>query len=346
MKKETLADKLARKSFESDAFRKSWAVHMQAFGPILEPAFAEDYQAKVHLAAALNKLSRRDIRGALDKLKALQKSCDTDVDKAAWLFFMDLCFDLAGETEQMLAFYQEAGEYHHRFYMPYLKIARTAQADAVYDAAETNYRAAIACLDDTAPNKTILASCYTNLAGCLTYMHRYEEAYSALMTSRQLLQTQPGRDATAAVLYAAMGKAEDAENCLSWVKEENPQLEAAVRTAVEQILRGENPHFTPVPLETEALDAFWVWFSKKEGELKQLLSQEDYDAVFGLMQPRLAALLPFLERDPELGIQPEEKGCTITLADFYMVALRQGYEALLERCPENLQTYWHFEIAR
>lgn len=51
MKKQTLADKLAQKSFNSPKFQESWAVHMQAFGPILEPAFAEDYQARVHLTA-------------------------------------------------------------------------------------------------------------------------------------------------------------------------------------------------------------------------------------------------------------------------------------------------------
>ena len=37
MKKETLADKLARKSFESKKIQESWQVHFQAFGPILKP---------------------------------------------------------------------------------------------------------------------------------------------------------------------------------------------------------------------------------------------------------------------------------------------------------------------
>lgn len=45
MKKEALADKLARKSFESAAFQQSWQVHMRAFGPILEPAFEGNYRA-------------------------------------------------------------------------------------------------------------------------------------------------------------------------------------------------------------------------------------------------------------------------------------------------------------
>lgn len=49
MKKETLANKLARKSFESKKIQESWQVHFQAFGPILKPAFIDNYQAKIFI---------------------------------------------------------------------------------------------------------------------------------------------------------------------------------------------------------------------------------------------------------------------------------------------------------
>ena len=71
MKKETLAEKLARKIFQSRAFQRGWNVHVQAFGPILEPAFAEDYPARIRLSAALNLLSRQKLAEALQKLQAL-----------------------------------------------------------------------------------------------------------------------------------------------------------------------------------------------------------------------------------------------------------------------------------
>ena len=86
MKKETLAEKFARKSFESAGIQKSWQVHMQAFGPILEPAFRENFQARIHLTNALNHISTRDIRTGLKKLRLVEKFCETDADKAAWLF--------------------------------------------------------------------------------------------------------------------------------------------------------------------------------------------------------------------------------------------------------------------
>ena len=52
MNKQTIVDKLAKKSFEGAAVQKSWQAHMQAFGPILEPAFAENYQARIDLTSA------------------------------------------------------------------------------------------------------------------------------------------------------------------------------------------------------------------------------------------------------------------------------------------------------
>ena len=73
MKKETIADKMARKAFFSEEVQRQWAVHMGAFGPILEPAFEEDFQSRIHLLAALNHLSRRDLRAGLKKLEQLRE---------------------------------------------------------------------------------------------------------------------------------------------------------------------------------------------------------------------------------------------------------------------------------
>ena len=74
MGKKTLADKMAEKSFKSAAFQKSWQVHMNAFGPILEPAFKENYQARVHLTAALNEISGGKLKKGFEKLKKIEES--------------------------------------------------------------------------------------------------------------------------------------------------------------------------------------------------------------------------------------------------------------------------------
>ena len=86
MGKQTIADKMAEKTFLSEGFQRQWRIHLQAFGPILEPAFVEKYQALVHLTAALNLISNRKIKDGLNKLQLVEKHISCDADRAAWLF--------------------------------------------------------------------------------------------------------------------------------------------------------------------------------------------------------------------------------------------------------------------
>lgn len=228
-----IVKKMADKAICNENVKESWKAHEQVFGPILTPAFVNDSVARVRLTAALNALSGRDIDKAFKKLKTLQKYCVTDADKAAWLYFMGLCADLAGDRDAMIGFYAEAGTYQHRFYLPYLKLAKCALADGVFEIAEDNYRLAIRCLKDTelntqsteillnAQSVDVLATAYTNLTSCLTMMHKYEAAQAALAASEKVLAVQPGRAATKAVLYAAMGKRTQAEECLSLLEKKD-----------------------------------------------------------------------------------------------------------------------------
>ena len=59
----------------------SWEVHRQAFGPILEPAFQENKEARIHLLAALNLLSRKEVEKAREKLILLKEYCNYGEDK-------------------------------------------------------------------------------------------------------------------------------------------------------------------------------------------------------------------------------------------------------------------------
>ena len=104
MEKKSLADKMAEKSFNSPKFQKSWQVHTQAFGPILEPAFVDNFTARVHLTNALNHISRCDSEKGIQKLRLIEKDCVSDADKAAWLFCMGLCMGMAGMKEEMVYF--------------------------------------------------------------------------------------------------------------------------------------------------------------------------------------------------------------------------------------------------
>ena len=72
------------------ALQQSWEVHRPAFGPILEPAFAENPQVRITLIAALNHISRREIQRGLELLKQIKEFCIYEEDKAAWTFFVGL----------------------------------------------------------------------------------------------------------------------------------------------------------------------------------------------------------------------------------------------------------------
>lgn len=349
MKKETFVDKLARKSFESAAIQKSWQAHMQAFGQILEPAFVDDYQTRLDLTAALNFISNRELKKGLKKLQLIENVCSTDEDKAAWLFCMGLCLEMANIKEDMIAYYQEAGEYGHRFYLPYLKIAKEAHNDAVFEIAEENYRKAIQCLREDKldeQKRIILGSAYTNYASCLTMMHRYEEAEEALKKSKEILPEQKGRAATEAILKAAKGDAEKAYYFTDIIATQIPVSYEVTKKMVNDILEKKHPHFNWITLPEGRVEAFWDWFVSNEVSLLKKLEMEDYDTVFQMIQPKLKEVFSFMERDLEFGIEPREGFYQITFADFFMVSLEQGYKELIEAVPKSLTKHWGFDTTR
>lgn len=348
MKKETIADKIAKKTFHSEEFQKSWAVHMQAFGPILAPAFEGDYQSRVHLTAALNQISRKNLQAGFEKLKLLKEKCETNADKAAWLFFMGLCFDMAGMTEDMLVCYRQAAEFHHRFYMPYMKVAKFYQQGCMYDKAEENFLAAIHCFDGKGPDlqeKRIISSAYTSLATCLTMMHRYPEAEAALETSRQLYPEAPGRSAAEAVLYAALGRAEEMENSLAILRQHAPEVWPEVQQMTDRIRNGTEELFCPIEPEAENVAAFWNWFRVREEEMTALLEEEEYDEVIDDFEEQLALVFPYVKEELRINILIyKECGFGLCLPDYYAVALTEGYRYLLDACPEELAEKWKFEV--
>lgn len=348
MKKETFADKMARKAFEKPDVRKSWEAHMKAFGPILEPAFADNLQARIHLTAALNFISTRNLAQALVKLKALQKAVSNDADKAALLFCLGLYGEMAGSQEQMLAYYTYANQCGHKFYLPYLKVAKFYLNGRMCREAEENFRKAIDSFTATGlsdGDKIILGSAYTNLASCLTMQHRYEEAEDALATSRSIYPDAPGRAAAEAVLYAIRGDASRTEESLAVLKTQDENVYAAVKKNTDGILAGTDPMFFEVPVDEEKIAAFWQWFAGYEAEMKTLLDKEKYDEGLTPVAKQLLVAFPFLEEIPNVALGKNDKGYVVELKDYYAVAIAAAYEKLLADCPEDILSRWQFAIA-
>lgn len=347
MSKPSMAEKMAQKSFFNPQFQKSWQVHRNAFGPILDPAFRDSYQAKVHLCAALNHISARNIPQALLKLKQMDKYCVTDEDKTAMLFFMGLFCEAAGNQEQMFALYSRANEFSHNFYLPYLKVAKFCLDHHDYDPAEKNYRAAIGCFEATGlgkQEKLLLGSAYTNLASCLTMMHRYEEAEAALETSRSLYPDAPGRAAVEATLFAVRGDALQAQERLSALEAFSPEGYRLIKEGIDRILSGTDPMFFPVPVEEEALHAFWSWFLTRSAGLKEQLDRQEYEAVIEAMGQMLLQTFPFLEEVPYVALGKNEQGYVLELKDMYAVAVMEAYGRLLDTCPEEVKQHWQFAV--
>jgi len=352
MEKKTLADKMAEKSFKSAKFQKSWQVHMNAFGPILEPAFKENYQARVHLTAALNEISGGKLKQGFEKLRKLGDACVTSEDKAAWLFFMGLCFKIAGETGAMFRHYGMAEEMGHKFYLPYLEMAKAAHGEAVFDDAEKYYLKAKACLEESENDNyfgahsknTVLASECTNLASCLTMMHKYEDAEAELARAEEILPSQPGRSATKAILFAAMGRADDTAACLEALKTEAPMMLAQTQKMTDEMLAGKHAHFAAIEPAEGEIEKFRDWFCENEEKLFALIKNGQTDEFFALIQPVLAKPFPFINRTPELCIEPAEEKITVSFADFYTVSLAEGYKKLIEAFPDETKARWNFEI--
>ena len=348
MAKESLADKMARKAFFRNDFQKSWQTHMAAFGPILKPAFEGNYQAKIHLAAALNHISTKNLAQALPKLQAMEKFCETEADKAALLFCTGVYAEAAGSVEQMLAYYNAANQCGHRFYLPYLKVGQFYLNGRMYQEAEEQIRKAIGCFDAEGlgkQEKLILGSAYTNLASCLTMTHRYDEAEAALENSRALYPDAPGRAAPEAALHAIRGNAEQVAACIEILKAENEAVANAVRESTDKILAGTDPVFFTVPVDGEKMAAFWNWYASYETELKEKLDAEQYDEGLTPIAKELLATFPFLEEIPNVGLGKNAAGYVLELKDYYAVGIVDAYEKLLAICPAEIKEKWQFVIA-
>ena len=348
MAKESLAVKMARKAFYRNDVQQSWKVHMQAFGPILKPAFAENYQAKIHVTAALNHISKGNLPQALPKMQMLQNFCETDADKALLLFVFGLYCERAGNQEQMVTYYDAANRVGHNFYLPYLKVAKFCLTAMDYAPAEENYRKAIGCFDAAAlsdADKIILGSAWANLGSCLTMLHRYEESWTALENSKAFCPDAPGRAAAEAVLHALKGDEAQVAACIATLESHSPEAVESVRPSTAKILAKTDPLFFTVAVDTEKMNAFWQWFAGYEVQLKDLLDSEKYEDGLTPVAKELLNAFPFLENIPNVGLGKNDKGYVLELKDYYAVGIVAAYEQLIDICPEDIKSRWQFAIA-
>ena len=348
---EKLRDNLAEKSFHDPKFQQSWEIHMKAFGPILEPAFQDNAAAKVHLTAALNQISRGDTKNGLLSLKNVQPLCKDDADYAAFFYFMGLNSERSGDARGAHRFYLRANEFNHQFYLPYMRAAKYAHTSADFETAAQNYRKAIECLntgdDETIPQfQRLCVSARSNLGSCLTMMHRYAEAEILFDEAQRILPNMADLASPRAILYAAKGDKAKVSQQLSLLEKSKSPFLAQTAVMVDEILSGRHAHFSAVPPERELIAPFWQWFEEMEEQLIQALRDQESEKFLSLLSERLQPIFPFVKRELEFGVMHSREYAqfNVDLADFFAVALHEGYRELIAACPDALKTRWIFQI--
>lgn len=324
----------------------AWETHRQAFGPILEPAFKDKPSVRIPLTAALNYISRREIQKGIEVLQSIKDQCTANEDKAAWTFCVGLAFEMAGDKDKMMRWYARAGKYGHRFYLPYLKVAKAAYEDIRYEMAVKNYASGIECLLETEEGekeKAILASAYVNLCAVLTMMHRFDEAEKAWETAT-LYPLPAASFTTAATLYAAKGDRERAEEYLHALKKKMPAAYEAVKAKCEGVWEGRNGHFSVIPFEKEKISEFWRWFEASGALLFAKLEEGDESAL-SMIAARLKDVCPLFTVEPRVRAQKTQTGFLLVFDDLYAKTLTAELATLCGACPASLRARFSFSVS-
>lgn len=332
-----MMEKMAKKAFESNEVQKSWQVHAQAFSPLLEEAFEHSYTARVHLTNALNHLSRRQLERAMELLNKLEPFCKTDADHAARYVFIGLCYEMSGARYEMCSCYQKAGKYGNSFYLPYLKVAKSAFEDKMYQLAAAQYLRGAVLLEEQqgAQTPVVLPAAYTGCAVCHVMMHNLKEAEAYLQAARKVSQDARGIATVAAIFHAAKQEPEQANAMLETARQQRA-LPPETESMVTDILSGTHPHFFAQPINEAQIPVFWQWFEEQLPTLEKLTAEGEGDELLRMMEPQLLSLFPVGMERPEYGVEATENGLHITLCHCYSRTVEQGYQALLRACPEAL----------
>lgn len=339
----SILNKLSEKAMNSDKFQKAWNTHAAVFGPIMENAFVDDPVARTHLIAALNNISRGEIKPAQDRMNQLSKLAKNDADKAAWLFFMGLLMETGNNRLEALRFYAGANQVGHSFYLPYLKLARHYHGDGGLAPAEKNYLRALECLKETggAPNPDAMeASIRTNLAGCLTYMHRFDEAEEQLRLSKSLSADVPGRTVIDIALAAAQGDELRVRRGIGQLQQDNPDIADKIQKHAESILAGRDAHFSCQPANTAKIPEFWDWFQRNETTICNLLSNKDAQTPSKLLEQQMAPVFTAPEQRLSFGLRSREGGFTLLMCDNYSATRSHILQEFVAAWPKKLEPKW------
>lgn len=327
---------------------KSWKVHTDAF-PILSSAFEYDLTTRIQLTTALNQISNKITDRAIDILGEIEERCNCDVDRCAWLFCMALAYEMSGKQEQMINYYYQCCQYAPDFYLPYLKIAKSAHTNQNFGLAKSFYQKTLKVISHTDAKQDrqmqmIEASVSSNLASCYTMMHDYSMAALMLDYSCNAMPIFPERSGTYAVLYAVTGEADKAKKYLEILQKEAPAMYASSHGLIKEILCGTHPHFCIIEPDGSSVASFWTTFNEKEKLFREQLDQGMDNRICGFISDTMTNAFPFMQKQLRVRAHKSDHGYTVELTDYYSISLTDGYNKLISDIPNNLKADWNFTI--
>ncbi|MBR6514053.1 MAG: hypothetical protein IKT46_04375 [Clostridia bacterium] len=326
---------------------KSWNIHVSYFGSILESAFVDDIPTRIQLTAALNHISKFDPDRGIQILSEIEERCVCDEDRCAWLFCMGLGYEYARKQEISVSYYYQCCQYSPRFYLPYIKVAKSAHINQNFALAKDFYRLTIQSITDHKLKKDknmklAEASAASNLASCYTMMHDLPMAAMMLEYSSNLVKDLPGRNGAYAMLYAAMGDKENAELYLNKLKEEDEWTYQNTVQPVSEIIAGVHPHFHVINPVKEYIDTFWEDFTEKEAGFREQLDSQNDGAVCEYISDIMTKSFPCMQKKLRVRASKDNDGYLVELSDYYTATMIEGYKSLISDMPLELKKNWNF----
>lgn len=348
-KQSTLADKLAGKIFGTGFFQQQWATRAETFGAIMEPAFPDDPKSRIRVLSIFSLIDRHQFARAYRKLAELQRLARQSgkAEQALTDFLYGLCSEVAGDEQQMLTGYLRCTEMEPAYHVPYIKVAKAMLDRAQYESAAAYFQQGISTLQrmqQTDKTRYSLASAKGNMALALTMMHGYEDAREQLDEALTSPAHRHAFHSIEALLAAATGDAENARRHLALLGEASPDRQADNQELVDRILAGKHPHFTVIPVEDEAVAAFWAWFRTQESHLSGLTRQDSPGPLIAALTEQLTPVFPFEERPLHIAAEKRGDQVRIIIDDYCSRSLHSGLVTLTEACPADIRSRWEFII--
>ncbi|MBE6563922.1 MAG: hypothetical protein E7655_01415 [Ruminococcaceae bacterium] len=336
-----------KKLFFSPQVQQPWAVHKQAFGPLLEKVFSDDYTTLIRLVRALSVISQRRFAEGEAFLEEIRSACRSDKDSAVLAFFKGLCREGLGDMHSAFLLFHECNRVDHGLCLAYMKEGRVALMLGRYENAGYAFEKAVDLLEkepQSVMQRVFLSSCYAQLSSAQTMLFRYEEAVTSMKQAELLHANQPGRCGIKAMLEAAMGNFDNIDAYIAQLRQEAPQISEGYIRQIELIRQGTHPHFFRRPLSKKQIHAFWEHFESKSDALTDAVRRGDDAALQTLLEPELKALFPYIEQ--KLFVFGERDGdvSVIVLHDLYMTSLSFGMGEVIDACPIELKKRFRFMV--